>query len=279
MRRQGKAAKGSKEWATPAGRVKWLLVHRWAHNRSAMARDIEATHTAIVKVVTGQQEPGRRLLALIATHTDVSADWLLTGRGQPFTPPAIPVAHQPLPGPPLQHANHLVDDQVEGFAHLYSPSRYWLRIEGSEPVCRDTIQKIKRGDLILFETDRQLFPPPERFTDRMCIVRVPETKPAEFRLAAVQFHEATVDRGGEQLEADTFWFDGEVITQFIVEVHPRGETCVHERQVRRVMSEGARQFARTQPADPFDPRLHPLRIDAADIVAVGILIVRRCGIG
>ena len=109
-----------------AERVKWLLHDRWQGNRSAMAKAIQMSVTGLIKVVTGQQPPGRQLLAAIVRNAEVNAAWLLTGNGPPYTAAALPVADRVLPGPPREHRDLLIDEKVEDLGTLYSPTRYWL---------------------------------------------------------------------------------------------------------------------------------------------------------
>src|SRR4051794_12838565 len=80
-----------------AERLKWLLQDKWKGSRSAMAKEIKMSLSAIIHVITGQQQPGRQLLPSIVQNSDVNARWLLIGEGSPYTGTAIPVAHQVLP--------------------------------------------------------------------------------------------------------------------------------------------------------------------------------------
>lgn len=254
--------------------MKWLLMTRWQGNRSAMARATGVTHTAIAKVVTDQQEPGRRLLAKIAAAADVSADWLLTGHGPPYTPAAIPVADRALPGAPHEHTADLVDEKVEGLPDLYTPSRYWLKVKRGEPVLKDPEQKVKAGDLLLLESSRDSLPKPPDLWQTLCVIRLPRSEPPQFKVAVVDYVERS-EGDPEHLEADVFALEGELIKQTIVEESPTGDLRAYSRLVRREKSEGPREFTGTRPVHHLDPALFPLRIKYADVVAVCILVVRR----
>lgn len=278
MKRRRKQSGAQPDQVTPAGRVKWLLATRWEGNRSAMARDVGATHTAIAKVVTDQQEPGRRLLTKIAATTDISADWLLTGRGSPYTPGAIPVAHRVLSGAPQEHATDLVDEKIEELPDLYTPSRYWLRVQRGEPVVKDPRQKIKMGDLLLLETAREVFPKVSDLWQTLCVIRLTGPELPQFKLAIVD-HVGRSEGDPEHLEADVFALEGELIKQTILEESPTGDLLAYSRLVRREKSKGPREFAGTRAVHHLDPALWPVRIKFEDVIAVCILVVRRLAIG
>ncbi|MFO0881785.1 MAG: hypothetical protein U0840_31185 [Gemmataceae bacterium] len=256
-------------------RIQWLLRERWGDSRAAMARDIGVSVTGLVNVVTGPQQPGRRLLTAILENSDVNPSWLLTGQGRPFLSSALPVAQQVLPGAPQEHPDHLLrDEQVEQMDDLYSRSRYWLRVSGREPVVRDKNQKILAGDLLLMETDRKCYPRTHRLDGRLCVVRVPGTQPPEYKLAELTYQAEDGEGAPERLEADTFDLGALVIERTIIDRMPDGEYQVSRRQMRQLEAKGPDQRPRFVPYHLEDMDFLSLRVRLSDIVAVCILMVR-----
>src|SRR5687768_10761114 len=115
----------SSEWGTVTARMRWLLESKYGGSRSAMAKATGVSLTGVIKVVTGQQTPGRRLLETILKNTDVSPAWLLSGEGPRFRGGAIPVATKCLPSPPVETMDTA---GVPDLSDTYAPSRYWLRL-------------------------------------------------------------------------------------------------------------------------------------------------------
>lgn len=98
--------------STAADRIRWLLTTVWQGNRSEMARAAGVSHAVIVRVASGEQNPGRRLLQAIAAVPKVNPGWLLAGQGAPLLSvstegPAdgwpVPVTSTLLPGPVEEH--------------------------------------------------------------------------------------------------------------------------------------------------------------------------------
>jgi len=112
---------------------------------------------AMIKVVTGQQTPGRRLLEKVIENTDVSPAWLSAGEGQPLKGSAILVAVGCLPGPPTKGYGLLTDERVPEMANLFAPSRYWLKLGAAEPVVKASRTTFHLGDLLLMDTELTYF--------------------------------------------------------------------------------------------------------------------------
>src|SRR5687768_2969655 len=96
-----------------AVRLQRLMDTYFGGSRSALAAAARVPLTNIVKVVTGQQAPGRQLLETITKNTDANPTWLLTGEGPPLRSSAIPVARELLPGAPGNHTELLGPERVE----------------------------------------------------------------------------------------------------------------------------------------------------------------------
>ncbi|MFQ3594202.1 MAG: hypothetical protein SNJ82_13565 [Gemmataceae bacterium] len=240
-----------------------------------MAKAIGVSVTGLVNVVTGPQQPGRRLLTAIVEHSDVNPSWLLTGKGRPFLSSALPVAGQALPGSPQDHPDLLLDEKVEDLGDLYSPSRYWLKVGPKEPVLRDRGRKVMAGDLLLMETDRASFPSTHRLDMRLCVVRVLGKQPPEYKLAELAYQAEDGEGAPERLEADTFDIGIQVIERTVIDRMPDGEFQVSRRELRQLEAKGPDQRPRFVPFRPEDVDYLSLRIGLSDIVAVCILIVRR----
>ena len=147
--------------SSQAERVAWLLEALWGGNRSDMARDIGVTHSVLVKVAAGTQNPGRRLLEAISGHPKVNPVWLVSGEGEALLEPRtgstegwpVPVSRQLLDGPLDQDRKLLTGDTYPVAGNHYRRTRYWLRIQSKEPVTKTPHTDIRPGDLILMETD------------------------------------------------------------------------------------------------------------------------------
>lgn len=250
---------------TPAERVGWLLQHHWAGDRSRMAKDNGLTYTAIVKVVTGQQEPGRRLLAKLVEHSDVNAAWLLAGRGYAFGDASIPVTRTVglgMPGP----EQTVADSPSTGIRGIYSPTRYWLQIQRDHPLVQDEMQKVQPGDRLLMETDRDLFRPGEEdWRDRLCIVRTRRHANA-VELGEVTYYSANAPDEPERLEVRFFQCRKET-RRLVVDESPKGVFRVSEEWIARQGRDAQEGLT------PIDLLLER-QIKISDIAAVCILLLR-----
>src|SRR5262249_25959291 len=151
-------------------------------------------HAAIAKVVGGQA-PGRKLLAAAAEHLAVDADWLLTGRGQPFAAPTrgVPVALAPLPGHPLLH-QELAACWVDVAARAPRPTQYWLGLSAEQPVLRDPARGFLERDELLMEADPGRFPEERWLGGCLCVARRAGPPPA-LKLGALTYYPAEEGEG------------------------------------------------------------------------------------
>ena len=145
-------------------RIGWLLKKVWQGSQTKMARDIGVSQSVISHVVVGRQEPGRKLLAAIASNPLVNSRWLITGEGEPlvaqFTEPgrrALYVATGLFEGLPEEHSECL-GSMLEVPLRLYRATRYWVEIPADCSLVSDNSLKIAAGDLVLFEPDRHGWP-------------------------------------------------------------------------------------------------------------------------
>lgn len=268
------------DWATTAARVRWLIDNRFGGNRSAFAAKIGFSHTAINKLVTGERQPGVKLLTAIRQHLLVSPAWLLDGQGQPFRDTSdlaghsIPVTDALLPGPPLQHL-----DQVAGWTdiadQLFAPSQYWLRLSSEQPLVGKPYRGFRGGDQLLMETDRAKFPRKEKLFERLCIVRSPEGT-GTLKLASVTHYDAHEDTGPEHLEADTFESaiaHEEIIREEVYRHHPGGEVTHRQRLLQRRLIRGKEYAVPLNETVHDEPALPTIRY--TDIIAVWLQILHR----
>ncbi len=264
-------------------RFVWLLDNLYGGNRAEMVRRTGVSMTGIIKIVTGEQDAGRRILEKLAANTAANAAWLLTGEGPPLRGSGLPVADVCLPGAPDRHRELLAADKVTEADGLYSPTRYWLRLSPREwavlPASRklaadtalDSETKLAAGDLMLMETDRKKFPTAERLGGRWCALR-PGGRPA--RLARLDYTPPSGDGEPGVLEAETFRARLPKARRIVIDALPDGEYRVTE-------TEFAAREHRSAAGSRAAPEVPPLPagIRPDDVVAVCVLLVRRFGVG
>jgi hypothetical protein len=257
-------------WATPGDRVRWLLADRYSGSRSAMAKATGVSLTGLIKIVTGQQTPGRRLLEKIAQNTAVNPAWLYAGEGPPFKGSAIPVAVGCLSGPPREGDPLLTGERVPEVAALYSPTRYWLKVRAAAPPVRSGGSALLGDDLMLMETDRAEFPAAKQLDGRWAAVRVAGRGGPHVRLAQLTF----VPEGDDNhayLDADTFDTHPMRVQRVTIDIFPDGSW----------EAAGTRQLAQPRGKDETKPDGEPWaaailghEVGLEDVVAVCVLVVR-----
>ena len=264
-----------RDWGTPAGRVAWLLEHRHGGSRSAMAKATGVSLTGLIKVVTGQQTPGRRLMEKIVQNTDVSPAWLFAGEGQPLKGAALPVVAACLPGPPGGHEGLFTGEAVAGVADLYAPSRYLLKLGAAEPAVKGPGTRLLAGDLMLMETEQDTFPPDEQLDERWAVVRLPGRGGPVVRLGELTYRPGSDEDGPACLEADTFAYPRATMRRIVLDESPNGEFEVRSRIVRRETPTegGVGGPSRDQWAMSRSSR----QVARQDVVALCLLLVRRYG--
>jgi hypothetical protein len=269
------------DWGTPAARVRWLIDSRFGGNRSKFASAIGLSHTAINKVVSGDREPGRKLLVAVTQRLSVNPNWLLKGEDQPFRDHfavaghGIPVTTALLPGPPLEHLDQVTRGWVEIADQLFAPTQYWLSLTASQPLAGKPYRGFRAGDQLLMETDRARFPRAEKLFGRLCVVRFPEGTGA-LKLAGVTHYAADPDTGPEHLEADTFEEDTnpeKLIREEVYRHHPGGEVTHHQRLLQLKQIRGRERPVPLNQTAHVEPALPAIRYP--DIVAVWLQILRR----
>jgi hypothetical protein len=264
--------------STCGGRIAFLLNVRWRGRQREMARAVGVAQPSLSRVVKGVQEPGRRLLAKIAAHPEISDTWLYTGQGSPFLAPGqlqpsagptLPVSPTILPGPPDACLHMLIGTHFPVSTFHFRVSRYWLKVGEGDPITRDDAWKVVAGDLLLVESDsRYWLDDLNTLVDMPCARRRQREGHAEFVLGVV---ERATDGGGLR-----FREFGRVAVEQPVR-------RVQRKRVRPVDTDEPADEQRqapavdTTPADKPSPPRDADAVDVQDIAAVCILLHRIWG--
>ena len=265
------SAKRSKsEWGTPTDRVKWLLEHRHGGSRSGMSKATGVSLTGLIKVVTGQQNPGRRLLETIVQNSDISPAWLFAGEGQPFKAVAMPVTEACVSQPPPAATGTTRAANVPDLADLYSPTRYWLQLGRGEPAVKASGTGVKAGDLMLMETDRGTFPSPERLDGKWGVVRVRGRGESVLRLAEFEYVRES-DEHDAFLQAETFAHHPQKVRRIVIDEFPDGTL---EASKRAVLLEQPDAGSGERTKGRWAASILPQAVTPDDVVAVCVLLVR-----
>lgn len=280
----GSPTAATADWATSSGRVKWLVETKFGGNRSAFATAVGLSHTAVNKVVSGQ-EVGRKFVSAVVEKLKVSSAWMWSGVGQPFVERPgssggveVPVSLTLLPGSPLAH-QELLTGWIDVPSDLFAPSQYWLLLTSAQPLVRDASRGFRAGDQLLMETDRTRFPRERQLCERLCIVPSPSGSP-QLVLGAVTHHDADPDTGPERLEVDTFDLEidpASLVREDVYRHYPGGEIRHHRRRLKIVEHRGGPLAVPLSDRDQ-EPNLPTIRY--SDIVAVWLQLLRRSrGVG
>lgn len=253
-------------------RIVQLAEELWGGNRSRMAADLGQHQPSITRLMKGQQAPSGRLLENLAKHPDVNLEWLFRGIGEPLgraSSIGMPVFTKLLAGSPSDQQKATMGDWQSLATRHYRASRYWLRVQGDEPITRAAEQGVVAGDMILMETERTAFPKSGRFVQQLCGVRF---KKGILKLALVDCYPADRDTGPACIEADTFDLDRkpeESVRQYVIRHQPGRKPTVTTQEM--VLSESGKPRRKT--SDDLEPRLP--RIKFSQIVCMCVLVLRQ----
>ena len=262
---------------TPAmKRVKWLLEHHYGGSQAEMSRQTKVSMTGIAKVVSGQQDPGRRLLETIVGNTKVSPAWLYAGEGPVLRGSGIPVATTCLPGSPAEYREQFGDELVTEVANLYSPMRYWLKLRSTEPAVTVGGTNLVEGDMLLMDADPSLFATTDALDGRWCVVRVPALKGFKPRLARLEYFSGGGEGERPHLEAETFEHHPMVGQRTVIDEFPSGERKVTVHKVHYEQT-AAGKAEKGDGLKAWESSILPRGVEVADIIAVCVLMVRRFG--
>lgn len=126
-------------------------------NQRRTAEYLGCSQAVISKIILGKQNPGGRVLDLMAQHPKVNPAWLLTGEGEPLLAEKksatdqgwpVPIAEELLPGPPKEYSNHLTGQMEYVAGSLYRETAYFYVVRDSQ------IEHILPGDRILLDADK-----------------------------------------------------------------------------------------------------------------------------
>ncbi len=264
------AKRARSEWATPTDRVKWLLERRHGGSRSGMAKATGVSLTGLIKVVTGQQNPGRRLLETIVQNSDISPAWLFAGEGQPFKGAAMAVTEACVSEPPPAATGATGAANVPDLADLYSPTRYWLRLGRGELAVKASGNGVRAGDLMLMETDRGTFPSPERLHGMWGVARVRGRGESVLRLAEFEYVRES-DEHDAFLQAETFAHHPQTVRRIVIDEFPDGTL---EASKRAVLFEQSDAGSGERPKGRWAASILPQAVTPEEVVAVCVLLVR-----
>ncbi len=267
-------------------RLRHVLKVKWDGVMAHMAHDLGFRQPALWKTLSGSQPVSGKLLLLLAEHTDVNVNWLLTGKGaatlaahaallngEGFVHPRLRVATKVLPGPPQEHPKLLSAGEHDPLELALTPSQYWLRVGKDEPIVRHKDHQIRPGDWLLLETDRAHFPPVEAMEGKLVVVPASVTKKGP-QLAFVD--EEAGDDG--RLQADTFnlGIDPTQLDEvLVVRELPDGKLQAFKCWYRKEQpGEGSRRPRSQKPMHPDELLYNSLTVKYEDILAVCVLSVR-----
>ncbi|MEI8376323.1 MAG: hypothetical protein WCJ35_26185 [Planctomycetota bacterium] len=242
-----------------------------------MARDLQVSQPVAWRVMQGKQTPPGKLIENLARDPRVSLAWLFRGEGNLTGAggQVMPVAKAIFPGQPDNHQDLLSGEFYSVSSSFCRPSRYWLEIQASDPVLRSR-RSLNVRDLLLLETDRNVFPTADRLVYLLCGVRIEVEGQSRLKLGLVNYIPADKDSGPAHIEVDTFDLG----------VNPSDIKCdVAYREfrgsIRRFESfyrwETSLKTGKKIKVPVCDYELDPVLpvIDYKDVVCVSVLMVRR----
>jgi hypothetical protein len=160
-----------------------------------MASELGFSHTAIVKLVQGEREPGRGLLAALKSHPKVNPQWLRDGVGEPLltkesqlssTVWGRPISRDLLSGVIADIEKLSASDTFQ--LGVDGPS-YFFRCAGNEPVALDDNERVIQDDLFLMvPVPNEFREDPRLFDGRVCAVRRSTQNGSTLLLTRVRCH-------------------------------------------------------------------------------------------
>jgi hypothetical protein len=287
-KRQGKP-KAAAAAQDVTDRVRYLLETLWGGNRAKMAAELGFSTTAINSIANGNRTPGRRLLQAIADHPKVNPTWLLSGEGAPLlvgggkTLPGerkLPIAVQPLPGPPADYRKLLTGKTYPVAVSQYRSTRYWLDLQINEPIIARANAKVARNDLLLFECD-----PTARtriFTSSsgaLCVVDCGADSEPRYKVARVTPYEDEMGTPSPiEVLVDTFdqGIDkSKLLTRYLLDVDASGNAYLNRRSFHVLNEADKGKAGKQTPVGQTVISPPPVTMSLDCIIAVGLLIVRR----
>jgi hypothetical protein len=161
--------------------------------------------------------------------------------------------------------------------NLYSPSRYWLELQPTEPAVKFRGSTFLAGDLLLMETDRSQFPAPDKLNDRWAVIRTPAPNRFQPCLARLSYSPAGGAGDPAVLEAETFEHHPTFGTRVVLELVPGGEPRVSVHEVRYEQPPATAKLEKGEAPKRHGLSLLPRGVELTDVIALCVLVVRRFG--
>jgi len=175
----------SSETATSGQRFALVLEEHFGGNQSRMARETGLSQASIGRIIRGRQVPTLPLVATLAEHHDVNPLWLTTGKGERRLSDVkaaplerrLPVAKRILSKSPWGHLGHPYVHEIAVVPSVYAASRYGLEIQHDDPAVREPDERLRAGDVVIFETDPTFWQADlQRLRGKLVAVRLQHTK-------------------------------------------------------------------------------------------------------
>jgi len=268
--------------STAGDRVRFLLEKLWNGHQTKMARDTNCAQPTLSLVASGKNEPGKRLLALIAAHPEVNEEWLFHGTGEPINPLTklagnleyfLPVVNRALNVSQSEDIRRLANEKQEVLKSFYNKTSYFIRVQHDEPITNDVEMAINKGDLLLIDRSPDSFPEKHRLFRTLCVVREPKNA-KRVCLGLVTYLEAEFEEGPERIEVDTFDIGlrkNQIIRESRI-VDYRGKKRRTEKQFKLV---GDPEHQRKVPVSQSELEPSLPQISYEDIIGVFKLMLRK----
>lgn len=163
-------------------RVLEVLASLFGGSESEMAERVGLSQSTISRIVHGRRNPGPKVLRAIAALPGVTSEWALRGRGEPpqvealrdpghcllplFT--SLGFAFRKSTGPP--HPGPWFSVSPEH----YSKTRVLFRVPPDGDCVRRSAGRLKSTDVVIFETNRQLWNANPKYVDeKVCVIATP----------------------------------------------------------------------------------------------------------
>jgi hypothetical protein len=256
-------------------RIKWLFSRLWQGNQSRMAEELGFSRMGVHNVLSGRQAPGRRLLMAIGAHPKVNPAWVLTGEGEPLLAERqagftggylLPIYRQLPPGTPQDHQRLQSGEWYPVQQAFHGVPRYWYEVQAGDTIMHDPNQKVSVADLLLMDADPEPRRRPEEVHGLLGAVLVPAADDdKQVKLATLTYHPGG-PRARPRLLASVL---GGALP-YTSNIGMPKPIPAKRRKILRERPTGER-------AEPSKPtHAQPIEVQPADIVAVCLMLVRRC---
>lgn len=268
------------EWQT-AARERFVLVleRLFAGNQTRLARALGVTQAFVSIVVRGVQPPTRNLMARVGVVERVNPHWAATGEGEPLRPDTrgtLPVSDMLLPGGLADHSALLTGERYAVASEHERATCYFWRLPPDHYAATVAPWRLRRGDLILLDTDPAVIVNLLAAGGRMCVLAgwcLQSATPVYGAVETAPSGRRTFSDGRPRLRLD------DPIPAFVhgPPAPPAAHTPPPEGRRRRTirrLDEQERRAAERAAAIAADPWLGLLPFDPTAVLAVQLLMVR-----